>query len=126
MNRAQLIRECDRIWHLLVAHGMLHRCIVCGKPGTDPHHWRYIRSILQYRWSLENGVYMCRLCHNGVEQRIVLAKLYEIIKEHFPQLWAWGDSRPPLKSEPVRTSGIEETLARLKNTASKLGINYDR
>ena len=123
-NRAELIRECDRLCHLLCAHSFLHRCILCGEPGTDPHHWKYPRSILAYRWTLENLVYMCRICHNEVEQNFSKKRLFTIIQLDYPHLWVWREAQPPLNSEPISTLRIEWTLEKLQSTAVMLGVSY--
>jgi hypothetical protein len=121
-KRTQLIRECDRLWHLLVAHAFRHRCIMCGLPGTDPHHWCYIRSILQYRWTLENGVYMCRLCHNAAEQDPGHSRLYLKIQQSYPHLWRWKERQPPLVSRPISTWQITGILANMHITADTAGV----
>ena len=121
-NRGELIRACDRLCSLLTAHGALHRCILCGLPGSDCHHWRYVRSILVYRWDLENLVYMCRQCHAEVEQHIRLMEMYLKIKKDYPHLWAWADSRPPLRSEPISTTSIVYRLTELQDIAKTLGV----
>ena len=119
-NRVKLIRECDRLCHLLCAHSFLHRCILCGQPATDPHHWLKIRSILTYRWTLQNLVYMCRQCHAGAESDHV--PLYRKIKADYPHLWAWGENQPPLKNRPISTWQIGDILASLQHTADQLEI----
>lgn len=123
-NRGDLIRQCDRLCHLLCAHSFLHRCILCGQPGTDPHHWNYPRSILAYRWTLENLVYMCRICHNEVEQNFSKKRLFLKIKLDYPHLWSWREARPPLNSQPISTLGIEWVLEKLQSTAVMLGVKY--
>lgn len=125
-DRTSLISECDRLWHLLVAHKFQHRCILCGQPGTDPHHWRYIRSILRYRWVLENGVYMCRVCHNETEQEFKNRRLYTVVRRDYPDLWVWGDGQPPLNSEPISTARIQSVLASLQHIAEQTGVKYER
>jgi hypothetical protein len=123
MNRREIVMASDRIWHLLIAHSFNHRCLTCGQPGTDPHHWCYIRSVHQYRWALENGVYMCRLCHNLVEQDPEFrAKLYLLIKNNFSNLWTWKNSQPPLGSRPIRTWEVTKILTDLQETAGILGV----
>lgn len=118
--RAELIRACDRLWSRLVAHGMNYRCIICGMPGDDSHHWFYIRSVHQYRWTLENGVYMCRIHHGEAVSNY--APLHLKIKTDYPHLWAWGESRSPLVSQPISTLRIEWILEKLQSTAKTLGV----
>lgn len=45
------------------------RCEVCGKPGTDLHHAR-ARS-LGGRHTAENGVWLCRRCHEDVTGHVL-------------------------------------------------------
>lgn len=119
-NRAELIRECDRLCHLLCAHSFLHRCLLCGQPGTDPHHWNYPRSILAFRWTFENLVYMCRTCHGEAESSHTA--LYLKIKTDYPHLWNWYLNQPPLVSRPISTWQIKDILAGLQHTADQLGV----
>ena len=123
-NRGKLIRVCDHLCSLLTAHGFLHRCIMCGLPGSDTHHWRYIRSILVYRWDLENLVYMCRVCHNEAERNHM--PLYLKIKADYPRLWNWYLIQPPLVSRPISTWQIKDILAGLQRTADALGVKYEQ
>ena len=119
-NRRELIMAADKLCSCLVAHSFNYRCILCNLPGSDCHHWRYCRSILVYRFSLENLVFMCRIHHNEAEQNHMA--LYQKIKRDYPHLWAWGDSRPPLKSEPISTLRIEWILEKLQSTAVAMEV----
>jgi len=116
----ELIWACDRLWSCLVAHGMNYRCVICGMPGDDSHHWFYIRSVHQYRWTLKNGVYMCRIHHGEAESNPAQLRLK--IKTDYPHLWAWAEAQPPLVSRPISTWQIKDILAGLQHTAETLGV----
>ena len=123
-NRRELMLAADKLWSRLVAHGFRHRCIACGQPGIDSHHWLYRRSVHQYRWVLENGIYMCRLCHNAVVQEEGFRyRLRKKIETDYPHLDKWARSRPLLVSRPLPTPWIEERVADMKHTAEILGIS---
>jgi hypothetical protein len=81
--------------------------------------------VHQYRWVLENGVYTCRTCHNAIEQDPeTRARLYAVIADDYPHLWAWAESQPPLGSRPISNWQIKTILAGLQRTADTLGVSY--
>jgi len=112
--------EADKLWSRLIARSFNYRCAVTGTPGGDAHHWNYPRSILQHRWTLENGVYLNRIVHNEAEQDHV--PLYLKIKTDYPHLWSWYLNQPPLVSRPISTWQIKDILAGLQHTADQLGV----
>ena len=119
-ERKKLFLRADKVWSRIVGYQFNQHCILCGRPGTDAHHWLYIRSILQYRWNLSNGVYTCRICHSDVDRLPEL--LLEKIAKDYPEIWTWSKDRPPLGLSRVSSIMITETLNMLELTASKLGI----
>jgi len=120
-ERVFMFRKMDRLWGLLVAHQFSHRCITCGLPGTDPHHWAYVRSIYMYRWHLNNGVYTCRLCHNKATQNNNQI-LKVLIEKDYPALWKWSIERPPVTYEPMTWAGLLFISQSLERTAKTFGI----
>ncbi len=56
--------ELDIMWREIVVARSGGRCQLCAKPGQDPHHiFGRVRSV---RWEVENGAYLCRVCHRMV------------------------------------------------------------
>jgi hypothetical protein len=119
-NKTLIIRQADRVWHKLVAYQFNQRCALCGKPGTDPHHWWFIRSIQQYRWDINNGVYLCRKCHGETEREP--DKLLDFIGERYPIMWTWAQTRPPLESHRVSEGHVWDVYMELQRVAIGLGI----
>ena len=93
---------------------------MCGRPGTDAHHWCIHRASLKYRWNILNGVYMCRACHDNVKQDN--ESLYEKILTHHRALWLWSKSLLPVKPAPVTTEYIRNELHKLTAIADNFGI----
>lgn len=61
-TKAQKVRHADRLWAAAVASRARLTCEMCGKPGSDAHHMKSRRSHY-LRWSLCNGVFLCKACH---------------------------------------------------------------
>lgn len=59
-----LEKEADELWRKAVRKKYSGRCAVCGKEGCDPHHV-FLRKHKGTRWELTNGIWLCRLHHNG-------------------------------------------------------------
>jgi hypothetical protein len=123
-NRRELINEADKLWSRLVAHGFQHRCILCGQPGTDAHHWLFKRSYLEWRWVIENGIYLCRQHHNEIGQSIGVEKLHALLMNSFPNIWSWAVKNELAENNPrpIRTSWIQGQIDTMKKTADILGI----
>lgn len=65
-NNMKAIREYGlKVWSNLVKKRANGKCELCGKEGTDAHHWYFTRA--QHSLSdiqPSNGVFLCRMCHN--------------------------------------------------------------
>ena len=113
-----LISYCDALASKLTCAEFGGRCIVCGRPGTDCHHWAFRRGIRKYRWRLENLVWMCRGDHEAVKvdggEELELA-----IMKYCPQRHAWKDNLPPLTVEPFPNFKIQLQYEFLKSVARR-------
>jgi len=114
-------RQADILWHRLVAYQFNQRCAMCGRPGTDPHHWWFGRSALQYRWDINNGIYLCRKCHDEVKTKP--DKVLDMIAERYPVLWAWSQTRPPLVHRCVSEGHVWDVYNELLTVTARLGIS---
>jgi len=114
----KLIGLADSLCSKLINFEFQGRCIVCGRPGTDCHHWAFSRSIRKYRWRLENLVWMCRGDHDRVKvdggEELELA-----IMKYCPQRHAWKDNLPPLTVEPFGNYKIQLQYDYLKSVARR-------
>ena len=90
-NRKKLIERADRLWSQAVLSRDFHRCQLCFRYGTDPHHI-ISRRHKATAFDLDNGICLCRECHDRMKTtegkewlRIVLNKtksgLYERLQE---------------------------------------------
>lgn len=52
----------DWLWAALIKRRD-PRCVVCGRTATDAHHV-LLRRYWCYRYDLDNGVGLCRVCHD--------------------------------------------------------------
>lgn len=63
---AAIERELDVLWSRLVLKKNGGFCVHCSPhkiPATDPHHI-FLRKFLSTRWTLANGIPLCRECHD--------------------------------------------------------------
>jgi hypothetical protein len=59
--------EAGKLWKLVVLRNNQGRCYVCGSRFMiDPHHFIPKRISLNLRYNPENGVALCRKCHNAI------------------------------------------------------------
>jgi len=61
MKKAE-IKKLDKKWGLLIRENFKHKCVICGKPANNPHHY-YGRRNRSTRWYIENGICLCASCH---------------------------------------------------------------
>lgn len=78
-DKEHLLKFALKLWRTIVknrAHGL---CELCGKPGTDAHHWFFTRAQSKLASVMPvNGVFLCRNCHNLAHSNI--AEIKEKIK----------------------------------------------
>ena len=71
-----LYATLDRLWPIAIKlrDG---RCMICGTAicELDAHHSIVSRSAKATRWSLLNGLALCRNCHTAVHNGVALANL---------------------------------------------------
>jgi hypothetical protein len=121
MNETQLlIRRADSIWSRLICHKFKGRCMVCGRPGDDSHHWAFSRSIRGYRWVILNGIYLCRQDHQWAEEN--KAEFRRIVGMNCPERWAWYLEQEPLTVEPFHACKIQGQYDSLKAEALRVGL----
>ena len=125
-DRRELIHKADHLWHEVISMIFFGRCVMCGLPGSDPHHWMFGRSILAFRWHLMNGVFMCRGCHGAVELDNG-KRLGNILKKNYKSQWKWGEEVRIGKPEPFTTDDIVATILSLENSQGVMcgRRNYD-
>ena len=54
-------KQLDELWSRCIK--LNKNCSKCGKTGHDPHHI-FGRRKCSTRWDIENGILLCRTCHN--------------------------------------------------------------
>ena len=120
MKRKLLIRQADRLWSKIIAYDFNQRCVLCGEPGTDAHHWAFGRSTLMYRWNIMNGVYMCRKCHDEAERYPLMTKLR--IQRRSANHYEWFNALPPLEVKPMPDFIIRDIYIGLRERAKERNI----
>lgn len=72
-NRLQVARACADAWKVEIFREQGTKCLRCGydmNDGTrrvDPHHVVYRRHLAErelWEWDLDNGIPICRACHD--------------------------------------------------------------
>jgi hypothetical protein len=121
-SRKKLIATADKLWSLLVRYSFNHRCVLCGKHGTDAHHWRFGRSFLKYRWEINNGVCLCRAHHSQIEvSKTTKARLLTVMQTRFPANYAVM-MKATQTSEPVKDSDIAHKINNITLCCELLGL----
>jgi len=113
-----LISYCDALASKLTCAEFGGRCIICGLPGTDCHHWAFKRGIRKYRWRLENLVWICRKDHDEVKIDGGEKVMNEIMTS-YRHKWEWHLALPPLKVEMFGNYQIQLQYEFLKATARR-------
>jgi len=113
-----LISYCDALASKLTSFEFGGRCIVCGRPGTDCHHWAHGRSVRKYRWNLNNLVWICRKDHDFVRYDNGAAVKDEVRKS-YPDRWKWFESLQPIGGEPFGNYKIQLQYEFLKSVARR-------
>lgn len=54
----------DTTWSKRVLERDFYRCQWCFRAGTDPHHIIYKSQSQATRWDIDNGICLCRECHD--------------------------------------------------------------
>jgi len=65
-TKKQLTKENDALWSAIVRRNWDGLCAVCGRPGSQSHHFFGKKSCSALRWVPENGLYMCFHDHIGL------------------------------------------------------------
>jgi hypothetical protein len=84
-DRKKLIDKLDTLWSKRVMERDFYRCQYCFRAGTDPHHI-FSRKNLSTRWDINNGICLCRECHDDAHRtpktfHIYLATFFPIYME---------------------------------------------
>lgn len=61
-SRKTLLKDCDKLWSLLIITRDKKICQACGRPGNNPHHI-FSRKHMGTRHDPENGITICWACH---------------------------------------------------------------
>lgn len=119
-DRKEYIRQADQLWRRIIAYEFSSRCIICKRMGTDSHHWMFGRSVLKHRWTINNGVYVCRECHQKAERfpRVYRKQILMLNKARRE----WYESLPALQVEPMLTQMIQEERQTLRDYSQEHNI----
>lgn len=61
-------KRLNKKWSEVIKFLFKGKCHICKQPGTDAHHLiKRNTHGLKYKWNPFNGVYLCRKCHQKVE-----------------------------------------------------------
>lgn len=107
------IKQSDREWSAVVGAMAGFRCQKCGKPavGNGAAHHIIPRRFKAARFSLDNGIWLCRVCHTDVHAKPVDFKqwLHQMHPDRAMHLQAmarligypWHPDRPAGASRPA-------------------------
>jgi hypothetical protein len=62
-----LFDKCEDEFRKLVRELWNYKCLVCGKNGTDVHHWAFRRNVHLFCHDPRNAVFLCRKHHDEAD-----------------------------------------------------------
>jgi hypothetical protein len=118
-------KRLDTLWGAIVKGRADHKCQMCGTSEgfIDPHH-AVKRTHKRLRWTLDNGIALCRYrCHRLAEDQ---PKAFdEWMEERYPYMWE-ELNKEKAKGVKIYNLGelvyLEETL---KEILKELGSESD-
>lgn len=94
VSRKKLVTELDEICSKISSLNWGGKCAVCGKAGTQSHHFFGKKSCSGLRWVPENHVWLCFYCHiirnhrQGLVELVRKALTRKIGLKKFDELYA--------------------------------------
>ena len=74
-DKEHLLKFALKLWRTIVKNRAQGLCELCGKPGTDAHHWFFTRAQSKLASIMPlNGVFLCRACHNLAHNKVAETK----------------------------------------------------
>lgn len=67
--KGRLRDMADQLWSLAVKDDWNHQCAICNHRGTLDSHHLIPRQYMATRYSLANGICLCRRCHQFCPER---------------------------------------------------------
>ena len=129
MSRAKVKRKglapstLDKAWSLAVKTRDKFRCRVCLGEGTDAHHICHRGQNYGLRWDIENGITLCRTCHDKAD---TLNGRKEIMKLVNSEYLEHNEADFRLKHDFLKQKGLDEIefkklrLQELKDVVNEL------
>jgi 5-methylcytosine-specific restriction endonuclease McrA len=111
MPRAKVKRKglapstLDKAWSLAVKTRDKFRCRVCLGEGTDAHHIIHRGQNYGMKWDIENGVCLCRKCHDRAD---TLNGRKEIMKLVNSEYLEHNEADFRLKHDFLKQKGLDE------------------
>ena len=111
MPRAKVKRKglapstLDKAWSLAVKTRDKFRCRVCLREGTDAHHIIHRGQNYGMKWDIENGVCLCRKCHDRAD---TLNGRKEIMKLVDSDYLEHNEADFRLKHDFLKQKGLDE------------------
>lgn len=113
-SRKKLVAELDKLWAQAVARLWGGLCAMCGRAGTQSHHFFGKKSCPSVRWDIDNGLLLCFTCHirkvhqQGCTEPARDALIRKIGNDKFDRL-----KQDAFRPRKVTTQLLEETMQRL-------------
>ena len=111
MSRAKVKRKglapstLDKAWSVAVKTRDKFRCRLCLGEGTDAHHICHRGQNYGLRWDIENGITLCRTCHDKAD---TLNGRKEIMKLVNSEYLEHNEADFRLKHDFLKQKGLDE------------------
>jgi len=103
---------CDIEFRKLVRELAQYRCLVCGRTGTDVHHWAFKRNILMFKHDPRNAVFLCRKHHDEADMDLNAVVEDRLSTTETGKLMLlWRDKMLPIANTQVSYINYEQRLA---------------
>jgi len=114
-------KKLNKKWSEVIKYLFKGRCHVCKQPGTDAHHLiKRNCNGLKFKWHCLNGVWVCRKCHQTIEN--YSHKQIVNMVSSIPIIYSWYKANYDNKKSHVLS---EEAIYDLLKYVLKYGAPYE-
>ena len=111
MSRTRIKRKglapstLDKAWSLAVKTRDKFRCRVCLGEGTDAHHVIHRGQNYGMKWDIENGITLCRKCHDRADTFNGRNEIMKLINKEYLE---HNENDFRLKHDFLKKKGLDE------------------
>jgi len=104
----------DKAWSQAVKSRDRYRCRLCLGEGTDAHHIIHRGQNYGMKWDIENGITLCRSCHDKADTFTMRNKILDMVNREYIELNEFIYRLKPDFLRHIEMDEIEFKAMRLK------------